>query len=63
MPPDDQLRQFDRKRKSKKTSNDEWDSPSDPDARMTKRMDTTTGLAYKDEHSLDRETAIVVART
>ena len=35
-PTDDQLRQFDRTRKGKKTSNDDWQSPSDPDAHITK---------------------------
>jgi transposase len=60
-PTDDQLRQFDRARKGKKTSNDEWESPSDPDARITKMKDGTTGLAYKAEHAVDLETEIVVA--
>lgn len=60
-PTDDQLRQFDRKRKGKKTSNDDWQSPSDPDARITKMKDGTTRLAYKAEHAVDLETEIVVA--
>ncbi|HEY3495494.1 MAG TPA: transposase [Polyangiaceae bacterium] len=60
-PTDDQLRQFDRRRKGKKTSNDDWQSPSDPDARITKMKDGTTGLAYKAEHAVDLETEIVVA--
>lgn len=60
-PTDDQLRQFDRKRKGKKTSNDDWQSPSDPDARITKMKDGTTDLAYKAEHAVDLETDIVVA--
>jgi transposase len=60
-PTDDQLRQFDRKRKGKKTSNDDWQSPSDPDARITKMKDGTTDLAYKAEHAVDLETEIVVA--
>lgn len=60
-PTDDQLRQFDRKRKGKKTSNDDWESPSDPDARITKMKDGTTGLAYKAEHAVDLDTEIVVA--
>ncbi len=60
-PTDDQLRQFDRKRKGKKTSNDDWQSPSDPDARITKMKDGTTGLAYKAEHAVDLDTDIVVA--
>ena len=33
-PTDAELRRFDRKRKGKKTSNDDWKSPSDPDARF-----------------------------
>lgn len=60
-PTDDQLRQFDRTRKGKKTSNDDWQSPSDPDARITKMKDGTTGLAYKAEHAVDLDTEIVVA--
>jgi transposase len=60
-PTDDQLRQFDRKRQGKKTSNDDWQSPSDPDARITKMKDGTTALAYKAEHAADLETEIVVA--
>ena len=60
-PTDAQLRQFDRRRKGRKTSNDEWQSPSDPDARITKMKDGTTGLAYKAENAVDLETEIVVA--
>lgn len=60
-PTDDQLRQFDRTRKGKKTSNDDWQSPSDPDARITKMKDGTTGLGYKAEHAVDLDTEIVVA--
>jgi transposase len=60
-PTDDQLRQFDRTRKGKKTSNDDWQSPSDPDARITKMKDGTTGLAYKAEHAVDLDTDVVVA--
>jgi transposase len=61
QPTDEQLRQFDRTRKGKKTSNDDWESPSDPDARITKMKDGTTGLAYKAEHAVDLDTEIVVA--
>lgn len=60
-PTDDELRQFDRTRKGKKTSNHDWQSPSDPDARITKMKDGTTGLAYKAENAVDLETEIVVA--
>src|SRR5262245_22094074 len=58
-PTDDQLRQFDRTRKGKKTSNDDWQSPSDPDARITKMKDGTTSFGYKAEHAVDLETEIV----
>ncbi len=60
-PTDDQLRQFDRKRKGKKTSNDDGESPSDPDARITKIKGGTTGFAYRAEHAVDLDTEIVVA--
>jgi len=60
-PTDDQLRRFDRRRKGKKTSNDDWESPSDPDARITKMKDGTTGFAYKAENAVDLESEIVVA--
>lgn len=62
-PTDAQLRRFDRKRKGKKTSNDDWKSPTDPDARITKMKDGTTHLAYKAEHAVDLETDIVIAAT
>jgi transposase len=62
-PTDADLRRFDRKRKGKKVSNDDWESPSDPDARITKMKDGTTHLAYKAEHAVDLETNIVIAAT
>src|SRR4029079_13053173 len=60
-PTDAELRRFDRKRKGKKTSNDDWKSPTDPDARITKMKDGTTHLAYKAEHAVDLDTNIVIA--
>ena len=35
-PTDEDLRKFDKKRKGKKVSNDEWYNPNDPDARSAK---------------------------
>jgi transposase len=52
----------DRKRK-KKASNEEWMSPSDPDARIAKMKDGTTQLAHKAEHAVDMETGAVIAVT
>jgi transposase len=55
------LIRFDKSRKDKKVSNDEWESPVDPDARITKMKDGTTHLAYKAEHAVDLETEMLVA--
>jgi len=56
------LARIDRKRK-KKTSNQEWMSPSDPDARVTKMKDGSTHLAHKAEHAVDMESGAVIAVT
>src|SRR6266576_5130269 len=45
---DEAVRRMDRKRK-KKTSNDEWVNPHDPEAEVTKMKDGTTHMAYKAE--------------
>jgi len=60
-PSDEDLRRFDRKREDKKVSNDQWQSPTDPDSRITKMKDGRTHLAYKAEHAVDLETELVVA--
>ena len=61
-PSREDLARLDRKRK-KKTSNEDWVSPSDPDARVTKMKDGRTHLAHKAEHAVDMETGAVVAVT
>jgi IS5 family transposase len=62
-PTDAQLRQFDRKRPGKKVSNDDWKSPSDPDARITRMKNGTTRLAYKAEHAVDLDSDLIVSAT
>jgi hypothetical protein len=47
---------LDRKRKGKTTSNAEWTSATDADARIAKLKDGHTRLAYKPEHVVDLET-------
>ena len=42
-----ELARFDRSRKGRKTSNEEWKSPQDPDAKVTKMTDGRTHLAHK----------------
>jgi transposase len=56
------LARLDRKRK-KKASNDDWTSPSDPDARITKMKDGRTHLAHKAEHAVDVDTGAIIAVT
>ncbi len=54
-------RKLDRKRKGKKTSNADWKSKTDADARIMKIKDGRTRLAYKSEHVVDMNTGVVVA--
>ena len=56
------LRRMDRKRR-KKTSNEEWASPVDAEAEITKLKDGRTALAYKAENAVDMETGAIVAVT
>jgi transposase len=56
------LARLDRRRK-KKASNDDWMSPSDPDAKITKMKDGRTHLAHKAEHAVDVDTGAIVAVT
>ena len=60
-PTDEELRRFDKTRKDKRVSNDEWMSETDPDSRITKMKDGTTHLAYKAEHVVDLKTELIVA--
>jgi transposase len=61
-PTREDLARVDRKRQ-KKGSNEEWMSPDDPDARITRMKDGTTHLAHKAEHAVDMETGAVIAVT
>lgn len=60
-PTDEELRRFDKKRTNKKVSNDDWESPNDPDSRITRMKDGTTHPAYKAEHVVDLDTDLVLA--
>ncbi len=59
-PSDEDLRRFDKKRKDKTTSNDDWQSPTDADAQITKMKDGRTHLAYKAEHVIDVESEFLL---
>ncbi len=60
-PSDEDLRRFDRQRKDKRVSNEEWMSKTDPASRIAKMKDGRTHLAYKAEHVVDLETELVLA--
>jgi transposase len=62
-PSDDDLKRFDRKRKGKKLSNDDWQSATDADGQIAKMKDGTTHIAYKAEHAVDLESELLLAAT
>ena len=62
-PTEEDLRRLDRGRKDKKVSNQQWQSPSDPDSRIAKMKDGRTHLAYKAEHAVDLASEAIVATT
>ena len=56
------LAKIDRKR-PKKGSNADWESPTDPEARITRMKDGSTHLAHCAEHAIDMKTGAIVAAT
>jgi len=59
-PTREDLAKLDRNRKNK-GSNDDWQNPHDPDARITKMKDGTTHLAHKAEHAVDMDSGVILA--
>ena len=62
-PSDDDLKKFDKRRKGKKLSNADWESPTEPDGRIAKMKDGTTHIAHKAEHAVDLESELLLAAT
>jgi transposase len=62
-PTEEDLRRLDRGRPDKKVSNQQWESPTDPDSRIAKMKDGRTHLAYKAEHAVDLASEAIVATT
>jgi hypothetical protein len=60
-PTDEERRRFDKNRTDKKVSNEDWQSPTDPDSRIAKMKDGTTHLAYKAENVVDLKTDFILA--
>jgi IS5 family transposase len=61
QPSDEELRRFDKKRKGKKTSNEDWESPTDPDAEVVRLKDGRTRFGYKAEHVVDMESGALLS--
>src|SRR3954447_26193198 len=60
-PTDEEVRRYDKGRKDKRVSNDEWQSSTDPASRIAKMKDGRTHLAYKAEHVVDLANELVLA--
>jgi transposase len=60
-PNDEEVRRYDKKRKNKKVSNQEWASKTDPDSRIAHMKDGRTHMAYKAEHVVDLKSDLVLA--
>ena len=56
------LKRIDKDRKGK-GSNQDWEHPHDPDARITKMKDGRTHMGHKAEHAVDMDTQALVAVT
>lgn len=61
-PTREDLAKLDKKRKNK-ASNEDWENPNDPDAKITKMKDGRTHLAHKAEHAVDMDTGAILAVT
>jgi transposase len=54
------LRNFDRHRAGKKLSNEQWQNPHDPDAKIGRTKDGATDMVYLPEHTVDLDTGAIV---
>jgi transposase len=54
------VRRFDKKRKGRSTSNEDWHNPNDPDARVGRTKRGSTRMVYKPEHVVDLDTGAIV---
>jgi transposase len=61
-PTREDLARIDKNRKHK-GSNDDWEHPHDPDAKITKMKDGRTHLAHKAEHAVDLRSGAIIAVT
>lgn len=55
------LVRFDKDREDKTLSNDDWQNPHDPDAKITKTKHHGTRLAFKVEHAVETGNGVIIA--
>ncbi len=60
-PTSEEVRRFDKSRKDKRVSNDDWVAKTDADACIAKLKNGATHMAYKAEHVVDLESDLVLA--
>lgn len=53
------VRRFDKRRPGRKTSNQEWVNPHEPEAKVGKAKDGATDMLYKPEHIVDLDTGAI----
>ena len=54
------VRRFDKKRPGRRTSNEEWKNPHDPQAKVGRTKDGACDMIYKPEHVTDLESGAIV---
>ena len=54
------MRRFDKKRPGRRTSNEEWKNPHDPQAKVGRTKDGACDMIYKPEHVTDLENGAIV---
>jgi transposase len=54
------VRRFDKKRPGRKTSNDDWQNPHDPEAKVGRTKDGACDMVYKPEHISDLESGAII---
>lgn len=55
------VRRYDKQRPGRKTSNQEWVNPNDPDAKVAQAKDGATDMLYKPENVVDLDTGAIIA--
>jgi len=54
------VRRFDKKRPGRKTSNEDWQNPHDPEAKVGRTKDGACDMVYKPEHISDLESGAII---